>query len=788
MKISRKLSFWTVGSLVIIGGLSLVVHSRIMLTSEAEGLRALGRTVGPVIEESLTHSMITRDAEVLDRTLRNLKNVDSIDRVLLVNTQGEVKACTDQAAVGAKLVRDGRESVYAQVGGHWSRNQAGEQVYRWVETVRNRPECHGCHGRESLQNGAIVIEFSSAAVAANIERHIAKESSLFLFSFFSGGVVLFLLSNRLVIGRLNSVVNRIGMFRPGETPAPLPVSGNDEIGSLERSFNELSETVGRSERELRKYTEELLSLAVSSNVVTAVPRTENIYDAVCNVAIRELGLTMAWIGSISKETHAVHAVAQSGFGEGYLESVNITWDDSTAGKGPTGMAIKTKTPQVMNDYEDPAFAPWKAAAKQRGYRSSMALPLLSTDGDVLGVLNLYSGETAFFTRKRIRLFVIFSNQVSAAIENRMLIDDVERRSREVVEQFKVISQAKQEWQLTFDSITDLISIHDKEFCVIRANKAFARYFGLTPQELMLKKCHELFHGSCTPIDSCPHRKSMNEERPVTEEVVDTRNGKILQVSTYPYHSVDGEFLGSVHIAKDITDMREKEMRLIMSERLAALGQMSSGIAHEINNPLASIAGCTEGLLAKVRKGTYNPGQFEEYLTIIQEEILRCKSITTGMLSFVRKTAYEKKEVSLGDVIDKTLEIIGFQGRLRDVEIVNEYGDDVPPINASEGELRQVLLALIMNALDAMADQGRLTVGTSSEGDSVKIRIADTGPGIPEENLKRIFDPFFTTKSERGGTGLGLSIVHRIVTNHGGAIDVLSGHGEGAEFIITLPKQ
>jgi len=404
------------------------------------------------------------------------------------------------------------------------------------------------------------------------------------------------------------------------------------------------------------------------------------------------------------------------------------------------------------------------------------------------VLNLYSGEPGFFTRKRIRLYVIFSNQVSAAIENRMLLDDVERRSREITEQLEVISRSKQEWQMTFDSITDLISIHDRDFRIIRANKAFAEHFQLTPQELMKKKCYELFHGTFAPIGNCPHRKSIQEQRPITEEVADPRTGRIFQVSTYPYHSPEGDFQGSVHIAKDVTDIRDKEMRLIMSERLAALGQMSSGIAHEINNPLASIAGCAEGLLAKVRKGQYSPALFEEYLTIIQEEVLRSKSITTGMLSFVRKTAYEKKEVLLSAVLDKTLEIISFQGRLRDVEIVKEYGDDVPPIHVSEGELRQVLLVIITNALDAMADQGRLTVGTSSDNDTVKIRIADTGPGIPQEIMTKIFDPFFTTKSERGGTGLGLSIVHRIVTNHGGAIDVVSEPDKGAEFIITLPKQ
>jgi PAS domain S-box-containing protein len=416
----------------------------------------------------------------------------------------------------------------------------------------------------------------------------------------------------------------------------------------------------------------------------------------------------------------------------------------------------------------------------------MALPLLNTDGDVLGVLNLYSGEPAYFTRKRVRLFVIFANQVASAMENRMLIELEEQRNREIAEQLRQISRSHREWQLTFDSITDYVSIHDRNFRILKANKALARHLGKDQDSIVGTRCFELFHGTCVPLQACPHRTSMEESRVVVEEILEPRTSRTLRVSIFPYHSPEGDYIGSVHIARDITEEKEREMRLIMSERLASLGQMASGIAHEINNPLASIGGCAEGLLMKVKRGKYEPAQFEEYLTIIDEEVRRCKSITTGMLSFVRKTAYERKELDVNELLDKTVEIIGFQGRFRDVEVVREYQDGQPALFGSEGELRQVFLAVMTNALDAMEDAGTLTLTTRADAENAVIRIADTGPGISQEHLQRIFDPFFTTKSEKGGTGLGLSIAHKIVVNHEGAVSVRSECGRGTEFTIVLP--
>ncbi len=406
---------------------------------------------------------------------------------------------------------------------------------------------------------------------------------------------------------------------------------------------------------------------------------------------------------------------------------------------------------------------------------------------MLGVINMYLKEGHRRDDKEIEFLNAMASALAGVIQRKRTEEEREKLIIELQTVLNIVSHSQQEWRNTFDSITDMIAILDKEFTIVKANKAFAAYFGLQPQEVIKRKCYELMHEGSSPIPNCPHHTTLTQKIAAAEEFLDKRTNRLFRVFTFPYHSPEGEIIGSIHISRDITEDKEKETRLIMSERLAALGQMASGIAHEINNPLASIAGCSEGLMTRARKGNWDAKLFESYLGIIQEEVFRCKSITTAILSFVRKSSYEKKEVSLNGLLDKTLEIIGFQGRLKDIEIQRRYQPEGPVIRGNEGELRQVFLAVITNALDAMYDKGCLVLETAAQEESSVIRISDTGSGISPENMLKIFDPFYTTKAERGGTGLGLSIARKIVANHNGTIQAVSDPGQGTTITITLPS-
>jgi len=335
-----------------------------------------------------------------------------------------------------------------------------------------------------------------------------------------------------------------------------------------------------------------------------------------------------------------------------------------------------------------------------------------------------------------------------------------------------------------------------------------RIFGLTPKQFgatynaFLNSVHSEDRGY---VDLAVNEALAGKPYSIEHRIV-LPDGKVRFVHEQGEVTFDegGEPVRMLGTVQDITEKKEKEIRLIMSERLASLGQIASGIAHEINNPLATIGACAEGLLNRIRKGRVDHKLSENYLKMITEEVARCKGITTSMLSFVRQTTYEKKTLDIHSVLDKTLELISFQGRLKDIEVIKKYNGTLS-VNGSEGDLRQVLLAIIVNALDAMEDRGTLMIetditsfdrpienraGTGSypeTRESVAINISDTGPGISPEIVNRIFDPFFTTKSDKGGIGLGLSIADKIIKDHNGHIIISSDKGKGTTFQITLPK-
>jgi len=182
------------------------------------------------------------------------------------------------------------------------------------------------------------------------------------------------------------------------------------------------------EKELKKHSEEMMALVDASNVISAESVTGNVYDAICNIVVRDFGLKMAWLGFIEEGSYDVKPVAHAGFEEGYLSSITVRWDDSPEGMGPTGMAIKTERPQLMNNITtDPQYALWNHEAMERGYQSSMAVPLLSSDSHVIGVFNTYSDEPQFFTKDRVRLFRVLGNQIATATENVKLVEGLEEK-------------------------------------------------------------------------------------------------------------------------------------------------------------------------------------------------------------------------------------------------------------------------------------------------------------------------------------------------------------------------
>jgi signal transduction histidine kinase len=222
----------------------------------------------------------------------------------------------------------------------------------------------------------------------------------------------------------------------------------------------------------------------------------------------------------------------------------------------------------------------------------------------------------------------------------------------------------------------------------------------------------------------------------------------------------------------------------MADRLASIGELASGTAHELNNPLTSILGFSQLLLEKEV-----PDDIREDLKLINKEAQRAASVTKDLLTFARKHAPAKQPNQINSIIEDLLELRAYEQKVNNIEVERHLGADLPKIMVDYFQIQQVFMNIIINAEHFMTEahnRGTLTVTTKKQNGTVKISIADDGPGILPENLKRIFDPFFTTKAAGRGTGLGLSICHGIVTEHGGQIYAKSQLSKGTTFFVELP--
>jgi two-component system, NtrC family, sensor kinase len=238
--------------------------------------------------------------------------------------------------------------------------------------------------------------------------------------------------------------------------------------------------------------------------------------------------------------------------------------------------------------------------------------------------------------------------------------------------------------------------------------------------------------------------------------------------------------------KDLKQRKIMELQLSQADKLESIARFSSGIAHEINNPLGIILGYTQLLL----RGEDPLSEKYQDLKTIEKHVRTCKSIVEDLLNFARNSRPSQDAVRLNKVLEDVVLFIQQHSELEKVEIIRDYDQSLPPMHLDEKKIRQAIFNLIMNARHAVGQKGTIGISTQycPDGKQVIIEVRDTGHGIEQKNLSCIFDPFFTTKPTGEGTGLGLSVSYGIIKNHGGNISVQSDPGKGAKFTVVLPTK
>jgi len=354
---------------------------------------------------------------------------------------------------------------------------------------------------------------------------------------------------------------------------------------------------------------------------------------------------------------------------------------------------------------------------------------------------------------------------------------------------RALLQAKREWETAFDALLDPLAILDQAGRVVRANLGFAEAFGHDIRAVKGLVATELLGVAEEGLDLVS--LSLRDGEPRAGEVRYAGLGAPFQVSLSPLRDEEGAFRGVVLLLKDLSEIKESRERLLQAARLADVGHLAAGVAHEINTPLASIALRAESLQKAAQDEALRAvpafSLFPRYLRTIEEEVFRCKKIIRALLEFSARRNPETKPLDLNALVERTADLVQHQFRVQQVTLDLRLGEGLAPVPADEGQIRQVLVALLTNALDVSKAGGRVTVSTAGEdGGRVRLAVEDDGPGIPRELQDRIFSPFFTTKPFGQGTGLGLSICHGIVAAHGGVIRVDSEPGRGTRMSVALP--
>ncbi len=327
-----------------------------------------------------------------------------------------------------------------------------------------------------------------------------------------------------------------------------------------------------------------------------------------------------------------------------------------------------------------------------------------------------------------------------------------------------------------------------DYRIMDINAPMLSKLGVSRETVIGRYCYEITHHLDRPCSGeehpCPLEQSFNTQKPsqTTHIHLDNQKREIYYaISCYPILEND-RVTGAIELSRDITHEIDDQKNLLQQSKLASIGRLAAGVAHEINNPLTTIL--TTAMLLQEDIEPENPIYKE--LGIIASETLRCRKIVTALLDFAKQSKPQKKEYDLRELIGEVVLLTRKQAAFKDVLVESVCTVDMEPMQMDKSLLQQALINLVLNAIESTDSGGKVTVSAKIDHDTGKaeIQVQDTGKGIPQEELEKIFDPFYTTKES--GTGLGLAITSGIIAQHSGTITVESQLGQGSTFIIQLP--
>jgi two-component system NtrC family sensor kinase len=444
------------------------------------------------------------------------------------------------------------------------------------------------------------------------------------------------------------------------------------------------------------------------------------------------------------------------------------------GQGPTGT-----TPEEAAEFvREAGYAPPVAGAPLRVVNQTIGVITARPRRPLTDEQKLFLGAVAD----------ILAPVLSHAQHTRWLEGEVVERTAQIEKQRRFMAKV-------IDSLPVGLYVIDRDFRIQAWNhKRETGALGVSRGDALGRPIFDVLHRQPAEVLRQEFQDVFDSGRLQQFHLESTGSGEVrtYRISKIPMRLDDGPVTHVITIGEDITDWHEAQERITQTEKLAALGTLAAGVMHEINNPLATIAACAEATAIRVaaeekRLGPVAP-ELREALDLVTQEVQRCKRITDSVLDFSRPKPAAKSLVDVNAVIDRTLFLLKHHPRFKRLVVVVEADRSIgPAVLADEEQLIQVFMALLLNAVDAMQEQGTVKFRSRADARLVVAEVIDEGVGIRRADLNKIFEPFYTTKPPGRGTGLGLSVCYAIVTAHGGRIEVDSIPGTGSVFRILLPR-
>lgn len=522
--------------------------------------------------------------------------------------------------------------------------------------------------------------------------------------------------------------------------------------------------------ELKKTTEEALKQNSRLEILHQLTRDINIDMSIQDMLDRAFSklpqaLPCSFIGIITLKEENLHLKA--------VTPRDFCRIDEFPEDSPSWVVIRSKKAAIFAD-QNYAHHVWHSS-KYPGQVNSFAIAPMFERAEVIGVLVVGRASEPKFSTAELQFVNHLADQLAISIQNARL--------------YKQVSRTTKEWEATFKAVTDPIFVIDTDYNVLRHNDRFSPEISQYWQQGMENKCFAKLRGLTEPCSDCPLDEIKRTGQPLQRNW-QTDSGTLLETDYYPVYNDEKQLAAITIILKDVTLKTKMEAQLVHSAKLAALGEMAAGVAHELNSPMTVIIGTAQMLARDFQSESLE----HESLQDVINSGLRCKGIIQNLLTFSRQDQVPMADIDLNEQVRRVLGLIRYQINRNQVQIVDRLDPNPVMVNANGPQLQQVLTNLLINARDAVKDCGRenktITVYSfichDGEKSSAVVSVHDNGIGINQENLKKIFTPFFTSKDATKGTGLGLSVSLGIAESHSGTIEVESTLGMGSTFSLLLP--